>query len=147
MAKPLVVQVEIGIDAPASKVWSVLVKPEYIKQWDEVPDDFTEASLQLGTEMVWHLEHDEYTKLTVTAFDPEKMLRTSLYVSAWEEAGELNEDDIGYTYTLTELDGGTLLNISIGDFAKLASEGQPYYEATIGFAQEAAHTIKQLAEQ
>ncbi|MFD1954925.1 SRPBCC domain-containing protein [Paenibacillus thailandensis] len=145
MNQRLIVHQEIEIDAPASNVWQVLVKPEFIKQWDDVPESFDEPELQLGSELVWHLEEDEFTQLTVTELVPFKRLRTSLYVSNWEPAEELGPDDIGYLYELTEREGRTALSITVGDFGKLA-DGERYYEATIGFAEEASAQIKRLAE-
>jgi uncharacterized protein YndB with AHSA1/START domain len=46
MSQQLIVKCNVTINTPASKVWEVLVKPQFIKQWDELPEEFGEAASQ-----------------------------------------------------------------------------------------------------
>ncbi|MNZ44692.1 hypothetical protein D3C78_623250 [compost metagenome] len=141
MSKPLVVKNEIVIYAPASKVWEVLINPRFIKQWDELPDGYGEENLKLGSVIEWVGN----AVLTVSAFEPCKLLRLSFYQPGWELPPE--SYSIAYTCSLSaQNDGSTLFTMEIGDFAQLP-DGQPYYEGSIPFGQIASQRIKELAEQ
>jgi len=37
------------IMAPVSRVRDVIVRPEYIRQWDDVPEEFEASSLAMGS--------------------------------------------------------------------------------------------------
>ena len=140
----LIVKKTTEINASPAKVWEILVKPEYIRQWDEVPETFTEQTLRMGSELIW--EHGnaqkDYTKLTVTGFKPQKLLRHRWYSSPQPTS---ETADINYTFTLPERNGKTVLSISIGDWGVLAN-GQDFYDASVEFAESAAKQIKALAE-
>ena len=145
MSQQLIVQNTITIDASLNKVWDILVKPKYIKQWDDLPEDFNiNSDLTIGSEIVWKMEDGEFSKLSVIAFEPQHLLKLSLIVSKWEQPPA--PEDVAYTYSLLNYDDQIQLSIEIGDFAKLAS-GKKYYDASIEFANEALQKIKELAEQ
>jgi uncharacterized protein YndB with AHSA1/START domain len=143
MSQELIVKRNLSINAPASKVWEVLVKPQFIRQWDELPDDFGEQPLSLGREITWEREDGGFVKLTVTRFEPEKQLKLSLYNSSWDQAPSAY--DIAYTYLLSSQDGSTGLEVEIGDFKALPN-GQDYYEASEEFGDTSIQKIKALAE-
>jgi uncharacterized protein YndB with AHSA1/START domain len=144
MSTELMVRNNLLIQAPPSRVWEVLVTPRYIKQWDDLPEDFNqEAPLQLGTEMVWVHPNGSRTTLTVISLKPEKELSLSLSNSNWTV--KPRPEEVAYTYTLSEQEGGTGLTLTIGDFSKIA-HGEPYYEASLDFAKEGGKKIKALAE-
>lgn len=117
----------------------VLTLPSYIKQWDDLPEGFGEEPLTHGRTIVW----EGHATLTVTAFEPAQRLRMRLYVADSREQPP-SAYDIAYTYTLTAQDSGTLLTITVGDFAPLAN-GQEYYDASVDFANDVGEQIKQLA--
>jgi uncharacterized protein YndB with AHSA1/START domain len=133
----------IEIKAPAAKVWEVLVKPDFIRQWDEVPEGYGEAPLNMGSEMAWESEGGKIVKLVVIEYEPLELLQLSLFNTSW--AVQPAAGEITYTYTLAEKDGSTLLSIQVGDFSILP-EGQDYYDASQEFVKDAATKIKQLAE-
>ncbi|MDF2814226.1 MAG: hypothetical protein K0Q81_426 [Paenibacillus sp.] len=143
MSSQLIANKEISIQALAANVWEVLVKPDFIKQWDDVPEDYKETDLRLGSEFVWKSQSNA-TKLTVIAFVPYRLLQMALHLTSWTV--KLAPENIAYTYRLTDQGSSTLLSIEVGDFAKLP-DGQPYYEASLEFVETAALKIKQLAEQ
>lgn len=139
MSKSLIVKNNIRIDAPVNRVWEVLTKPEYIRQWDELPEDFGDYEIHPATVIEW----PGYSKLSVVELELNRKLRYALYVPAWNNE---SINSIGYTYAITVDDNGyTWLGIEIGDFAIL-SEGNKYYDASITFGETASHKIKALAE-
>ncbi|MCR5862223.1 SRPBCC domain-containing protein [Flavobacterium sp. J372] len=139
MSKSLIVKHSTRIDAPLNRVWEVLTKPQYIRQWDELPEDFGDYEISPATIIEW----PGYSKLSVVEFELNKKLRYSLYVPAWNDESITN---IGYTYTLSVDDNGyTWLTVEIGDFAIL-NEGDKYYDESFTFGQTASQKIKELAE-
>jgi uncharacterized protein YndB with AHSA1/START domain len=146
MTKPLIVENEIVINASTEKVWEVLTNPEYITQWDDIPEGYDmNANLKIGSELRWEIGSGHFTTLTVTEYKPCTYLKLSLFNSMWEVSNEKN--DIAYSYSVTQLDEQTTkVNVSIGDFISL-QEGKKYYDASIEFATDALSSIKQLSEQ
>jgi uncharacterized protein YndB with AHSA1/START domain len=139
MSKSLIVKHSTRIDAPLNRVWEVLTKPQYIRQWDELPEDFGDYEISPATIIEW----PGYSKLSVVEFELNKKLRYSLYVPAWNDESITN---VGYTYTLSVDDNGyTWLTVEIGDFAIL-NEGDKYYDESFTFGQTASQKIKELAE-
>jgi uncharacterized protein YndB with AHSA1/START domain len=139
MSKSLIVKNNIRIDAPVSRVWDVLTKPHYIRQWDSLPEDFGDYEIHPATIIEW----PGYSKMSVVEFELNKKLRYSLYVPAWKDE---NVSNVGYTYSLSvDNEGYTWLGIEIGDFAIL-TEGDKYYGESLSFGQTASQKIKQLAE-
>lgn len=139
MGQELTVSRKIRIEAPVSKVWEVLIAPKYIRQWDDLPHDFEDYYLEQGKVIDW----SGMTRLTVTAYEPNKLLVFSLYVSKWEQPP--SQYDINYTYRLTEEEDGTLLELEIGDFSALP-DGRDYYASSEEFAGTALEKIKNLSE-
>lgn len=137
------VKKSIEINAPAETVWQVLINAEMIRQWDDLPEDFSERQIKLHSEIVWKME-ERTTKLTITAFDPRRYLRMNLFVSTWPSPE--TSYDIAYSYTLTERDKITTLHIEVGDFTPLGDKKKDYYDASVEFAETASLKIKSLAE-
>ncbi|MCR8845631.1 SRPBCC domain-containing protein [Paenibacillus sp. SC116] len=140
MSKQLIVHNEVVIDAPASAVWEVLVNPQYIKQWDDLPEGYGSDHLALGGVIDWA----GYSRLTVVEFEPQQRLRLALYVPKWPHPAE--HYNIGYTFTLLQQGDHILLTVEIGDFAAIPN-GDSYYEESVKFGNKAVQIIKQLAEQ
>lgn len=121
-------------------MWEVLVKPEFIRQWDDLPDGFDEEELTNGSVIEWA----GYSVLTVVTFEPFQQLRQTLYSPQWELPPSAY--DIAYTYTLSAKNSEILLKIEIGDFAQLP-DGERFYDASVEFADAALQKIKELAEE
>lgn len=139
MSKSLIVKNSIRINASVTRVWEVLTKPEYIRKWDELPEDFGDYEIHPATIIEW----PGYSRLKVVELELNKKLRYSLYIPAWNDESITN---VGYTYSLSiDDDGHTWLGIEIGDFAIL-TEGDKYYDASVTFGETASHKIKALAE-
>ncbi|ALM50434.1 hypothetical protein AMR72_17005 [Flavobacterium psychrophilum] len=139
MSKSLIVKNNIRIDAPVTRVWEVLTKPEYIRQWDALPEDFGDYEIHPATVIEW----PGTSRLSVIHFDINKRLHYALNIPAW---GDISNNNIGYTYNISiDDDGHTWLGIEIGDFAIL-TEGDKYYGESVNFGETASQKIKALAE-
>jgi hypothetical protein len=135
--KSLIVKHSIKIDASPSRVWEILTRPEYIRQWGSLPENFGDYEISPDTV----IEYPQ-SRLSVALFEQHQALGYSLYMPTWEEE-VLN---LGYTYRLTvDDDGYTWLNTEIGDFAILV-EGENYYKESLRFGETASNKIKELAE-
>lgn len=143
MAKQLIVKDEIIIDATPDKVWEVLIKPKYVAQWDELPENFPQEDMTIGDKVVWELPKGEKSITTIIRAEKMKELKIDLLVSNWEV--KPNEGDVAYLFQLEERSNSTLLKIKIGDFS-LIKDGQMYYDASVDFALKAKKVIKDLAE-
>lgn len=143
MSKPLTAVQKVNIAAAAHVIWDVLTKPEYIRQWDEVPDSYTGGDLNLGSVFEWKGEGGS-TTLAVSVFDPPKSLAMRLYNTSWEL--EESEYSIAYRFEIARLpEGGSELAIEVGDFVELP-DGEDYYDASVDFVEVASAKIKALAE-
>ncbi len=140
----LIVKGHTNIDASAGKIWEVLTKPKFIRQWDELPDDFSDNDkLKEGTEIIWHHPDGSFTKLTVSDAVEQKFLKLNLFGSKWQMPER--SYDVAYIYTITDHEQKTRLEIEIGDFSILPN-GQEYFNASVEFAHTAIQKIKDLAE-
>ncbi|GAB3046815.1 SRPBCC family protein [Virgibacillus ainsalahensis] len=140
----LIVTDEIIIHAPPSKVWDILAKPEYIRKWDDLPENFPEETVEVGTEMKWNLPSGGFWKHTVIKAEKNKELQLDLCMSNWRAVPKAGE--IKYAYQLLIHGDGTRLRMRHGDFA-LLHNGKDYYEASAEFAAVAKQKIKQLSEE
>ena len=137
MSHSLIVKNSIRIDAPVTRVWEILTKPEYIRQWGSLPEDFGDYDISPATVINY-----PQSRLSVALFEMNKTLGYSLYMPTWEE----EVHNVGYTYKLSvDKDGYTWLNTEIGDFAILV-KGDRYYDESMNFGETASHKIKELAE-
>lgn len=138
MAKQFIID-QVEINAPVEKVWEVLTKTAYYKQWDELPEDFTAERLEPGSIIRW----EGYSIMTVTRFEVNKELKFSLELP--KETLKPGQYDVAYRYTLESSGDKTILSFEVGDFSPL-SDPQKYYDATIEFVEAAKMKIRDLAE-
>lgn len=143
----LFVKQSIEIDAPTSRVWDVLTKPEYNRQWisnfggldGEITSDW-----KIGSPVLWKgADGNTYVEGNVTAVESGKMLRFTVFDTRSERPPVTDQD--GITYTLSELNGHTVLSVKQGDFGKM-TDGEKYYNATIGVWEKVLPKVKELAE-
>jgi len=139
MEQKFIVTDQIKITAPAEKVWEVLTNPFYMRQWEEMPENFGDAHLQSGSIIEW----EGFSRLTVTDFEPCKRLVLDVYLPKVEL--EPTAYDVSYLFELNEENGGTQLNLTIGDFAPLPN-AQGYYDMSVTFAANVTQKVKSLAE-
>jgi uncharacterized protein YndB with AHSA1/START domain len=143
MTEKLIVKDEILIEATPAKVWEILTKPKYVAQWDELPENYPEEDMTVGSKVVWELPNGGQSITTIIQADERKRLKIALFGSNWEI--KPNEGDVAYLFHLEEKEGITVLKIEIGDFS-LIKDGKMYYDASIEFASNAKKVIKDLAE-
>ena len=139
MDSALLVKNKIEIDAPASKVWEILVAPKYIRQWDDLPADFGDYYLELGMVISWMGN----SRLTVIECEPYERLKLSLYAEKWELPPA--SYDVNYFYLISGSGTGVILELQIGDFSSLP-DGETFYKTAEAFAATALEKIKNLSE-
>jgi len=136
----LIIKNYIQIDASPEKVWDVLTDPRYIRQWDELPEDFGDDAINASSE----IDFPGFSKMKVSSFEPGKVIRYSLHISDYTLQAI---SDATYSYEVNvDENGKTWLKIEIGDFSVLFEDGKLYDESVI-FGKTASQKIKELAEQ
>ncbi|MBY7142115.1 SRPBCC domain-containing protein [Virgibacillus sp. NKC19-3] len=139
----LIVTDEIIIHAPLSRVWEVLTLSKYVRKWDDLPVDFQEEALCMGSEMMWFFPDGGYAKNTVIKVKHQKEMQIALYVSNWNV--NPNPGEIMYSYEILTHGNGTRLRLRHGDFS-LLTNGKDFQKASAEFSHVAKRKIKQLAE-
>jgi uncharacterized protein YndB with AHSA1/START domain len=131
-------QHSIDIAASPERVWDVLTLTRYIREWDDVPAEYTADRVALGAELIW----PGHATLTFTRVEPPRRLYASLRVHAWAQPPQ---GPVGYEYLVSATSHGARLELRVGDFAHVP-DGAPFREASEEFVLTAAATIKRLAE-
>jgi hypothetical protein len=135
----LIVKDQIEINTSKEKVWEVLTNPEFIKQWDDIPENYAGGHLTIGSVIEW----EGHSKLTVTQLDKSNSLTLKMYLPKVNLAPTAY--DVKYRYALAEVNRGIILSFEIGDFSQLP-KSKDYYDATLEWVQTAKLKIKELAE-
>lgn len=128
----------IEIAAPPQRVWDILTQTRYIREWDDVPAEFTGDRIAAGVALTW----PGHATLTYTVVEPPRRLYARLDVAKWTRPPE---GSVGYEYIITPISGGVRLDLRVGDFAHVAN-GAELREASDEFVVAAAAAIKRLAE-
>ncbi len=144
----LFVNKTIEINASASIVWNALTRREYTDQWAL---EFTggaefhiESDWNLGSPVLWTGQDGSViVQGNVTALEPQKFLRFTVFDVRGEKPSVTEED--GITYELAEQNGKTLLRISQGDFSAMA-EGEKYRNLSAEIWNRVLTKVKELAE-
>jgi hypothetical protein len=139
MAKKLIVENNLLINASVSKVWEVLIAPKFIRQWDAIPEDFNDYYLETGREIEW----SGTSKLIVTNMIAQEILVQSLFLNKWDISPL--ECDISIIYRVEAIDGQTAISIEVGDFSQV-KDGREYYDSYVEFAERVLVKIKAIAE-
>lgn len=143
---PLIIKQDILIDAPPSKVWKVLTKPEFTKMYMfgcEVISDW-----EVGSPVEWKGFQDQketvMVKGTVLEITPEKHL---VYSTFDPQGGlpDIPENYLTVTYNLTSKNKQTHLTVIQGDFSKVVEGPDRFSDAVKGW-QSTLPEIKNVAE-
>lgn len=144
----LFVDQSIEINAPVSKVWEVLTKPEYTFEW---APEFSggssfhiESDWNLGSPVLWKdSEGKTLVEGNVTALGPRKLLRFTVF-DVRSERPPVTEED-GITYQFSEKNGKTTLHVLQGDFSAMP-EGEKYRDMSAEIWDRVLPKVKELAE-
>src|SRR5947209_5916927 len=144
----LFVEKSIKINAPASRVWDALTRPEFTDQWalefSGGAEFHIESDWKLGSPVLWTGQDGSViVQGNVTALEPQKFLRFTAFDVRGEKPPVTDED--GITYELTEQNGKTLLKVSQGDFSTMA-EGEKYRDMSAEIWDRVLAKVKALAE-
>ncbi|PLS03239.1 SRPBCC family protein [Neobacillus cucumis] len=147
----LFVDQTIEIHAPASKVWEVLTISENNQHWAK---EFSSGGPQFHLESTWEMDSPVYWKGqdgtvivegNVTAVEPNKLLRFTVFDVRMEERPAVTEED-GITFKLAEKEGQTLLQVLQGDFSAM-TDGQYYRDASAEIWDKVLPKVKRMAEE
>jgi uncharacterized protein YndB with AHSA1/START domain len=150
MAK-LFVDKAVEINASPSEVWDALTKSELTAQWAPEfssggPKFHLESDWKLGSRVLWKDENNKViVEGNVTALEPNKLLRFTVFDVRREERPTITEED-GITYQLTQEDGKTRLQVLQGDFSVM-SDGEKYQRLSGQVWDRVLGKVKALAEQ
>ena len=144
----LFVDQSIETNAPASKVWDVLTKPEYTSEW---APEFSggspfhiESDWSPGSPVSWkNSDGKTIVEGNVTALQPQKLLRFTVF-DVRSERPPVTEED-GITYQLSEKDGKTILHVLQGDFSAIP-DGEKYRDLSADVWARVLPKVKELAE-
>ena len=144
----LFVEKSIKINAPASRVWDALTRPEFTDQWalefSGGAEFHIESDWKLGSPVLWKGQDGSViVQGNVTALELNKFLRFTVFDVRGEKPPVTEED--GITYELTEQNGKTLLQLSQGDFSVMA-EGEKYHRLSAEVWDRVLLKVKELAE-
>ncbi len=146
----LFVDQTIEINAPASRVWDVLTISEYNNHWATEfssggPQFHLESTWELGSPVLWKGEDGTViVEGNVTALEPNKLLRFTVFDVRSEEKALVTEED-GITFHLSEENGKTTLHILQGDFSVMP-EGKKYRDLSAEIWDKVLPSVKEMAE-
>jgi uncharacterized protein YndB with AHSA1/START domain len=130
MDNQLIVKSSVLIHAPAVKVWDVLTNPEQTKKYMfgcEAISDW-----KPGSDLRWKGNYEGkemiFVKGKIVEIQPEKYLA---YTTIDPNSGmeDIPENYLTVTYDLSEENGRTVLNVTQGDYSKVA-DGEKRYRET-----------------
>lgn len=131
MSTPLIVENTITINAPAEKVWDLLVNPQQTKKYMFGCE--TVSDWQVGSPLLWEGEYEGskmvFVKGDIVRIEPSKLLVYTVIDPNNTSIPDVPENYLTVTYALAEDNGKTILTVSQGDFATVA-QGQKRYEET-----------------
>ncbi|HEY4385889.1 MAG TPA: SRPBCC family protein [Ktedonobacteraceae bacterium] len=132
---------KITINAPASRVWAALTKPELVKQWQYGADVITDW--QKGSSIVYRNEWEDTIyeqKGTILEIEPDKLVRYTLFAPR-PDLEDKPENYFAMTYALEETNGQTTLTIIQDD-----PRGQQQEEQAEESENSVLSSLKKLVE-
>lgn len=140
----------IHIEATPALLWDVLTKGEETKKYMfgcETVSDWKE-----GGELLWKMQHEGKDFIPVKGhikeIRPNEFLAYTVIDPHNPAIADIPENYLTVTYELKEEKGGTTLNVSQGDYSKVAEGDKRYnesYNNGIGW-QPILEKIKEVAE-
>lgn len=125
--KPLIIENQISINAPAEKVWDALVNPVKTKQYMFGCE--TVSDWKPGSSLLWKGSYEGkemvFVKGEVMAISPGKHLKYTT-IDPNSTIDDVSENYLWVTYDLEESNGTTKLTVRQGDYSTVA-EGERRY--------------------
>lgn len=149
MAENLFVKDSITIEAPVSSVWDALINPEQTKKYMFGCE--TVSDWKIGSPLLWRGNYEGedmvFVKGKIVDIQPEKLLSYTTIDPNNPDVPDIPENYLTVTYTLTEKDGKTTLDISQGDYSTV-EDGEKRYADTVegGGWSSILEAIKMLLE-
>ncbi|MCV9927223.1 SRPBCC domain-containing protein [Flavobacterium sp. LS1R49] len=129
MATQLTINNTIEINAPAHKVWDALTNPKKTKIYMfgcEALSDW-----KVGSKLLWQGNYEGtdiiFVKGNIVSIEPNKKLIYSTF-DPNSTIVDIPENYLNVTYELAENNGKTILNVSQGDYSKVADGQRRYCE-------------------
>ena len=149
MTQPLYVRNTIDINAAASKVWDALTNPEQTKKYMFGCE--TVSDWKPGSSLLWRGSYEGkemvFVKGDIVNIQPGRFLAYTTIDPNNPSIPDVSENYLTVTYELIEQDGKTTLNVSQGDYSKVAEGDKRYHETVSGGGwQPILEQIKQLLE-
>ena len=130
MQEPTFINNTITILASSKKVWNVLTNPEETKKYMFGCE--TVSDWKPGSELLWRGEYEGkamvFVKGHIVEIDPEKQLIYTV-IDPNSTIDDLAENYLTVTYRLAEKEGETILEVTQGDYSKVAEGERRYQEA------------------
>ncbi len=142
----MIVHDSIDIDTTPARVWEVLTKPDYTRQY--MFDCDAVSDWQVGSPLVWRGAKDGkvYVKGTIVEIDPDRLLQyTTFSPDAFDHYEDKSENYTTVTLELTTVEEATRLSVSQGDFARIAN-GEMRFTHTVNSWHTVLQQIKEIAE-
>ena len=151
MENELTVKSTITINAPALNIWDALTNPEQTKKYMfgcEAISDW-----QPGSDLIWKGEYEGkemvFVKGKIVSIEAGKFLAYTTIDPNSTTIEDIAENYLTVTYDLMEEDNVTTLNVTQGDYSKVADGEKRYLEANNNGEgwNPILHEIKKLVEQ
>ncbi len=133
MKTPLFVKSRITINAPATRVWDALTNPQQTKKYMfgcEAISDY-----QIGSPLTWECIFDGKHIVAVTGHIKAVDQHKHLAYTTFDPNSKMEDIPVNYltvTYTLTEQDNQTVLDVTQGDYSIVADGERRYAETYNG---------------
>lgn len=130
MNNALFIRNRIVIDAPAQRVWEALVDPQQTKKYMFGCE--TVSDWQKGSELLWKGQDGViYVKGTISDIrQGESLVYTT--IDPLSNIDDISENYLTVTYLLKTENGTTVLEVTQGDYGKVAEGERRYNEAYNG---------------
>lgn len=139
------IETSIDISAPASKVWEALTNPEWTPKYMYGCEAISDW--KIGSPLIWKSVADGVTYVTgvVKVFEPNTRLDYTVFDPNSTTMEDIPENHLTMSFKLSETDGTTHVDISMGDFSTVAN-GEARYEDSIKGGDGVWHVFKEVVE-
>jgi uncharacterized protein YndB with AHSA1/START domain len=121
----------ITINASAAKVWDALVNPEQTKKYMFGCE--TVSDWKVGSELIWRGEYEgksmDFVQGNIVSIEPEKLLAYTVIDPNNKNIPIIPENYLTVTYELIPDGNNTVLNVTQGDYSKVAEGERRFKEA------------------